>query len=115
MPVTDEIINAFDDQMINVITEIDCDTCMKIYLPKQLQLDDGAEDLLMWFKETSPQLGVGSNPQRDMKCVNFLTSTLALSLGYSLHHQWTSCAWGAHNATPSRTCSSWLHACQAAP
>lgn len=48
-PVTDEQSNAFDDVLVSVISQCDCDTIWSIKLPKQLHLDDGAYDLLDWF------------------------------------------------------------------
>jgi hypothetical protein len=69
IPVPDEQINTFDEVLASLVAQLDkCDACMKVYLPKQLRLDDGAEDLLEWFKETSGHLGAGANPQRDTQC-----------------------------------------------
>ena len=67
IPLSDEEINDFDSQLVQLVTDTDCDTCVKLYLPKQLQLDDGAEDVLQWFKETCQLPGPGN--VRDHKCV----------------------------------------------
>jgi len=47
--LADVQVNAFDETLTAVVEESDCDTCARIALPKQLDLDDGAEDLLAWF------------------------------------------------------------------
>lgn len=67
MPMTDEEIDAFDEHLASLLRRLDCDACSSIYLPKQLQLDDGAEDLLMWFKETTGLFGVREQPQKDLQ------------------------------------------------
>ena len=68
IPLSDEETNALDAYIVSLVKASDADALVKIYLPKQLQLDDGAEDLLQWFKDTSSLPGPGG--VRDSKCAS---------------------------------------------
>jgi hypothetical protein len=68
IPLDDERLNALPETTAEVIASSDCDSVAVIRLPKQLELDDGAADLLDWFKRTVAELGWGANAQRDARC-----------------------------------------------
>jgi hypothetical protein len=49
LPIVDEETNAFDATLTSLVLDSECDACARILLPKQLDLEDGAVDLLAWF------------------------------------------------------------------
>lgn len=55
LPILDEETNAFDTTLTGIVLDCECDACARIMLPKQLDLEDGAEDLLAWFQDCSRQ------------------------------------------------------------
>jgi hypothetical protein len=67
VPLSDEEVNSLDENVVQVLEQCDCDTVSQIFLPKQLHLDDGAEDLLVWFKDTGRQALREAVP--DSRCV----------------------------------------------
>ena len=104
-PMPDEDVDALDDNVATVLQQADCDTCSQILLPKQLHLDDGAEDLLLWFRDTVKQAGVGAVPASDAKC-----APLAAPLLLCVVHMCTylkdppRCMQGAHGAAAGAVC-----------
>jgi hypothetical protein len=68
LPLPDEEVNALDETVVQVLEQTDCNTVSQILLPKQLHLDDGAEDLLVWFKETGREVLRDAKADRDAWC-----------------------------------------------
>lgn len=67
VPVPKTEIDKFDQTLQKMILESDCDTCSYINLPKLLALEDGAEEILHWYKATSQILGTGDSPVKDTR------------------------------------------------
>lgn len=67
VPVPKSEIDNFDSTLQHMILESDCDSCSFINLPKLLALEDGAEEVLRWYKATSQVLGTGDAPMNDTR------------------------------------------------
>lgn len=65
VPLAEDRLDSIPDHTAKVIAAADCDAVSQIKLPKQLALEDGAADLLDWFKRTSLETGLGASAQRD--------------------------------------------------
>lgn len=67
VPVPKLEIDKFDSTLQNMILESDCDACSYISLPKLLAMEDGAEEILRWYKDTSQNFGTGDMPVKDTR------------------------------------------------
>jgi hypothetical protein len=70
-PLSEQEIDAFDEHLRSLVKQSDADSFAVIPFPKQLELDEGADELLMWFKQTSQLPGPGG--VRDSKCALICT------------------------------------------
>eukprot|EP00892_Ulva_mutabilis_P008354 jgi/Ulvmu1/5891/UM026_0012.1 len=77
VPVPKNVIDEFDETLQKMILESDCDTCSYINLPKLLALEDGAEEILHWYKVTSQALGTGNTPMKDARAQLALPASLS--------------------------------------